>query len=77
VKPGTLWAIIKIATMKKFLLTTIVGIIVFSLSLAQIPNGGFENWEQIDNFEKPLNWSTNQDTFYTRMVRDTISVEGM
>ena len=63
--------------MKKYLLTTIVGIIVFSLSQAQIPNGGFENWEQVDNYEKPLNWSTNQDTFYTRLVRDTISVEGM
>lgn len=56
-------------------------IVVLFLSLndqlnSQIPNSGFEEWEQIENFEKPNFWDTNQDTNYLRLVRDTHCVEG-
>jgi hypothetical protein len=44
---------------------------------AQIPNGGFEDWEQIHDFEKPLLWETNQHPYYLkRFEKDTLSVEG-
>ena len=43
---------------------------------SQIPNAGFELWESIDNYEKPLNWETNQDTNHTRFMKSEDSVEG-
>jgi hypothetical protein len=43
---------------------------------AQIPNGGFEMWENEFNYLTPTRWWTNQDTIYTRIERDSISVEG-
>ena len=42
----------------------------------QIPNGGFEDWEFIQNFEKPVGWNTNQDSNLIRFEKDTLSVEG-
>ncbi len=46
-------------------------------AFSQIPNGGFENWENIQNYEKPLYWETNQDTNFVRFVKDTFSYEGV
>lgn len=45
---------------------------------AQIPNGGFEDWEQIQDYENPLHWETNQYGYstYKRFEKDTLSVEG-
>ena len=43
----------------------------FSL-LSQIPNASFEEWEMIDNYEKPVGWETNQDTFFTRVTQDSV-----
>jgi hypothetical protein len=43
---------------------------------AQIPNGGFETWDNEFNYAKPTGWWTNQDTIYTRFEKDTNSVEG-
>ncbi len=46
------------------------------ISLSQIPNGGFEEWEVVDNKEKPVFWETNQDTIHRRISKDSISIEG-
>lgn len=43
---------------------------------AQILNGGFEEWETVQNFEKPKFWNTNQDANFVRFEKDTLSVEG-
>ena len=45
-------------------------------TIAQIPNGGFEIWETIENYEVPSLWETNQDTIYSRITKDSISIEG-
>lgn len=45
-------------------------------TLSQIPNGGFEDWEAIQNYEKPLLWQTNQDTNIVRFIKDTVRAEG-
>jgi hypothetical protein len=45
-------------------------------ALSQIPNGGFEDWETVQNYEKPLLWQTNQDTNIVRFAKDTIRAEG-
>lgn len=55
-------------------------ILLFSLATSftfgQIPNGGFESWESVNNYEVPVFWETNQDTLYTRVTKDTIRIEG-
>ena len=33
-------------------------------------------WDEEFNYEKPTNWWTNQDTMYTRIEKDTVSMEG-
>lgn len=44
--------------------------------LAQLPNGGFESWVAIENFETPVFWETNQDTNFVRFEKDTFAIEG-
>ncbi|MFK8009846.1 MAG: T9SS type A sorting domain-containing protein [Saprospiraceae bacterium] len=39
---------------------------------SQIPNGSFEEWEQIGNNVNPVNWQTNQDELTTRIIQDSI-----
>lgn len=46
------------------------------ISLSQIPNGGFEGWEMVNNKEKPVFWESNQDTIHRRIFKDSVSVEG-
>ncbi|MFK7773551.1 MAG: T9SS type A sorting domain-containing protein [Saprospiraceae bacterium] len=43
----------------------------FSL-FSQIPNASFEAWEMIDNYEKPVDWDTNQDTSLARILQDSV-----
>lgn len=45
--------------------------------IAQIPNGGFELWEDMIHFEKPAEWWTNQDSTFTRIEKDTLAKEGL
>lgn len=61
--------------MKFFIITSLLFWLHFDL-FAQIPNGGFEFWEQMQNFEKPLLWNTNQDSNYVRFIKDTDVYEG-
>lgn len=42
----------------------------------QIPNGGFEMWEPILNYEEPVDWNTNNDSLHYRIGKDTIAIEG-
>ena len=42
----------------------------------QVPNGSFESWDSVWNFETPTGWYSNQDTFFHRIARDTLSVDG-
>ena len=61
--------------MKKilYLLLLILPVQIFS----QIANGGFEEWELIDNVEKPVSWATSeQDSLNIRIEKDSSSVEG-
>ncbi len=53
-------------------------LILFDLELfqAQILNGSFESWEEVLNYEKPIGWTTNQDTITTRIVKDANAVDG-
>jgi hypothetical protein len=64
--------------MKKILrLITYVLFIALSYSATgQIPNAGFEDWDSIGNYEKPLGWITNQTQELARLERDTVRVEG-
>src|SRR5688572_1061242 len=62
--------------MVKYLLLIIPLILDLESSQAQIPNGSFEFWEEVLNYEKPVGWSTNQDTNYTRIEKDTFAIEG-
>ena len=62
--------------MFRYLILSFTFIIVSKWSTAQIPNGGFEDWESVLNFEKPVGWWTNQDTVFSRFEKDTLSVEG-
>ena len=55
---------------------TIVLVFCTLSALCQIPNGGFEDWETIQNYEKPLLWQTNQDSNIVRFMKDTIRAEG-
>ena len=41
-------------------------------AFCQIPNASFEEWEQIDNYDKPVGWETNQDTFTARIIQDSV-----
>ena len=61
--------------MKKilYLLLLILPVQIF----AQIANGGFEEWELIDNVEKPVSWATSeQDSLNIRIEKDSSSIEG-
>lgn len=50
---------------------------IYSVCLrAQIPNGGFEDWDRIYNFEAPSVWKTNADSLLDRFSRDTMRIEG-
>lgn len=42
----------------------------------QIPNGDFELWEPILNFEEPVDWNTNNDSLHVRVEKDTIAFDG-
>ncbi len=57
--------------MKNSILLFLLGFSSFFL-YSQIPNASFEEWEMIDNYKKPLNWDTNQDTFFTRIIQDSV-----
>ena len=61
--------------MKKVFFLTIFVFICFNV-YGQIKNGSFEDWESIQNFERPEYWETNQDSNLVRFERDTISIEG-
>ncbi len=61
--------------MKNPILTIVLVFCTLS-GLCQIPNGGFEDWETVQNYEKPLLWQTNQDTNILRFMKDTLSAEG-
>ena len=61
--------------MKALFIITAIFFINISI-YGQIPNGGFEDWESIQNFEKPVYWNTNQDSSFIRFEKDTFSVEG-
>ncbi|GJM32311.1 MAG: hypothetical protein DHS20C18_13120 [Saprospiraceae bacterium] len=63
--------------MKKLILKfSLIILISPNYLYSQIPNGGFENWEIIDDYEKPVNWETNQDTNHIRFEKSNISFEG-
>jgi hypothetical protein len=62
--------------MKKNLLIAVILTLHFLESHSQIPNGGFEMWEDGPNYFKPASWWTNQDSIYTRFERDTFAFEG-
>ena len=62
--------------MAKFYSIIFILLIHADLARAQIPNGSFETWEEIFNYEKPASWWTNQDTLYSRFEKDSISIEG-
>lgn len=50
---------------------------IYSVGLCgQIPNGGFEDWDRIYNFETPAIWKTNADSLLDRFSRDTMRIEG-
>lgn len=50
---------------------------IYSVGLyGQIPNGGFEDWDRIYNFETPAIWKTNADSLLDRFSRDTMRIEG-
>lgn len=61
--------------MKGTLILILISILKIG-AIAQIPNGGFEDWELTQNFEKPIFWETNQDSNFVRFEKDTISIEG-
>lgn len=45
----------------------------------QIINGGFEEWEEIEEYTKPVGWQTGYgfaNYRYESLIRDTISAEG-
>jgi len=61
--------------MKKGIL--FIALVFLSLPLfCQILNAGFEEWESFPSYDKPLHWETNQDTNFTRFIKDTISYDG-
>lgn len=61
--------------MKRILILLFFVLIQFEIS-SQIPNGGFEEWEVIQNYENPLYWNTNQNPNYHRFEKDTMAIEG-
>lgn len=62
--------------MAKFYFLIILLLVNYSFSQAQIPNGSFELWEDVFDYEKPISWWTNQDTLYSRFEKDSNSIEG-
>lgn len=62
--------------MTKLLLLLFSIVLIQTEMFAQISNAGFEEWEQIQNYEKPMFWDTNQDSTFTRFEKGEISVEG-
>lgn len=62
--------------MFKYCIVSLTFIIAAKWSSAQIPNGGFEEWQSVLNYEKPVGWWTNQDTAFARFEKDTVAVEG-
>lgn len=54
----------------------IILMLVPILMQAQIPNGGFEEWEVQNGIETPLGWETNQTADRIRMVKDSLAMEG-
>ncbi|RLD18651.1 MAG: hypothetical protein DRI69_09945 [Bacteroidetes bacterium] len=61
--------------MKQFITVLTFSILPLAVN-SQIPNAGFEQWDSIENYEKPLGWITNQSQELTRLQRDTARVEG-
>ncbi len=61
--------------MRKTLLLVLFALLQITIK-AQILNPSFEDWEPIQNFEKPLHWETNQDSNFERFVKDTDAVQG-
>jgi len=47
-----------------------------TISYSQIPNGSFESWEIVDNYEVPTLWQTNQDSTIVRVSKDQDSADG-
>ena len=46
------------------------------LQAQTIPNGSFENWESISNYEKPEDWETNQSQDFERIEKSSESTDG-
>ncbi|MBK7093674.1 MAG: hypothetical protein IPH57_00890 [Saprospiraceae bacterium] len=44
----------------KYIFSIIILVLSIVTGFTQIPNGGFENWDSIANYEKPTGWTTNQ-----------------
>lgn len=61
---------------KELTIIILTSILLVKNIYSQIPNGGFEDWNSIQNYETPINWDTNQDSMFTRFEKDPISVEG-
>lgn len=73
------WVLCTRKTNKKSkLMRYLLVIFIFSslYTFAQIPNFSFEEWDNIDNYEKPRHWDTNQGIMYARIEKDTIAVDG-
>ena len=57
--------------------TILIAVLFFTNLTGQVPNGGFEDWELTGFHEKPVYWTTNQDSVFARMEKDSIfKVEG-
>jgi Secretion system C-terminal sorting domain len=57
----------------------ILSIILYSTfaSMAQVPNGNFEEWQIIDSIENPVGWqSNNYYVGYTPVAKTTDAIEG-
>ena len=62
--------------MIKYFFSIMLSLLGFELGYAQIPNGSFESWETVNNYEIPSDWSTNQSALHPRFEKDSISIDG-
>lgn len=65
--------------LKYITLLAILSLFFPEKSDGQIVNGGFEEWEEVEGYLKPVGWQIPNVIFnegYQYLVRDTISVEG-
>jgi hypothetical protein len=65
--------------LRYFTLFSILLLVFSNKSAGQIVNGGFEEWEEVEGYIKPVGWELEPEAAieeYQYLVRDTISVEG-